>query len=64
MSNKIIAAQHIKTVFNSGSTIAVKYATKTEAWNRTYLDKKVQDDFGKAVEETEVPAGATVVVLA
>lgn len=63
-ANKIVSSQLIKTIKNSGKNIKLKYATKTEAWDRTYLAQSVQEDFGKAVEKADVPAGATTAILA
>ena len=63
-ANRVIASQVIKTVANRGKKITVKYATKTETWDRAYLASSVQDDFSKAVEKADIPAGATVAVLA
>ncbi|PVH70712.1 hypothetical protein DL98DRAFT_597580 [Cadophora sp. DSE1049] len=63
-ANKIIASQVIKTVANRGKHITVKFATKTETWDRSYLASSVQDDFSKAIEKADIPAGATVAVLA
>lgn len=62
--NKILSSQAIKTVANSGKNIMVKYATKTETWDRSYLASSVQDDFSKAIEKADIPAGATVAILA
>ncbi|KAG4438607.1 hypothetical protein IFR05_005931 [Cadophora sp. M221] len=63
-ANKIIPNQFVKTVANRGKTIEVKFATKTETWDRSYLASGVQDDFSKAIEKADIPAGATVAVLA
>jgi hypothetical protein len=63
-ANKILSSQAIKTVANSGKNITVKYATKTETWDRSYLASNVQDDFSKAIEKADIPAGATVAILA
>ncbi|OBT39073.1 hypothetical protein VE00_09918 [Pseudogymnoascus sp. WSF 3629] len=63
-ANKILSSQAIKTVANNGKNIMVKYATKTETWDRSYLASSIQDDFSKAVEKADIPAGATVAILA
>lgn len=63
-ANKIISSQVIKTVANRGKNIKVKYATKTETWDRSYLASSVQDDFSKAIEKADIPAGATTAILA
>lgn len=63
-ANKIISSQLIKTITNSGKSITLKYATKTDAWDRNYLAQSVQDDFSKAMENADVPAGATTAILA
>lgn len=63
--NKIISSQLIKTVANHGKNIKVKYATKTESWDRTFLASSVQEDFSKAIEKTDaIPSGATTAILA
>jgi hypothetical protein len=63
-ANKIISSQVIKTVANRGKNITVKYAIKTETWDRSYLASNVQDDFSKAIEKADIPAGATMAILA
>ena len=63
-ANRIIASQVIKTVANGGKHITVKFATKTETWDRSYLANSVQDDFSKAIEKADIPAGATTAILA
>ena len=63
-ANKIISSQLIKTVANSGKNIKVKYATKTDTWDRSYLASSVQDDFSKAIEKTDIPNSATIAILA
>ena len=63
--NKIISSQLIRTVANHGKNIKVKYATKTESWDRTFLASSVQEDFSKAIEKTDdIPSGATTAILA
>jgi hypothetical protein len=62
--NRVLSARAIKTVFNKGQEIMVKYATKTEGWERTFLATSVQDDFSNAVEKADVPARAATAILA
>lgn len=66
MPNQILKSALI-TAVKAGSTktpLSVEYATKTATWERVMLAQSVQDDFVKHVEKTEVPAGATKVILA
>jgi len=63
-TNKIIASQLIKNINKAGKDIAVKYATKTEAWDRTFLAPQVQEQFTKVIEKANVPSNATTAVLA
>lgn len=63
--NKIVSSQLIKALNTSGKAVTAKYATKTSAWERTFLSQNVQDDFCKALEKTsDIPAGATIAILA
>lgn len=64
MPNKVINSALIKNITNSGRSITVKYATKTDNWTRPVLDQSVKDDFSKAVEKADVPAKATTAILA
>lgn len=61
VANKIISGQFIKIIHR---TIEIKFATRTEAWERTYLAKRVQHSFGKAIESADIPAKATTAILA
>lgn len=47
-----------------GKNITVKYATKIEARDCSYLASGVQDDFSNATEKTHISAGATTAILA
>jgi len=47
----------------SGKDIALKYATKTEAWQRTYLATNEQEKFSAAMEKTDVPSNTATIIL-
>ena len=63
MANKVIASNTIKTIINGGRTITLKYATETDAWKRYSLATDVQENFTKAMEKADVPAGATTAIM-
>jgi len=48
---------------NGGRSITLKYATKTDAWERHSLAPSVQEAFAKAMEKAEVPASATTAIM-
>jgi hypothetical protein len=64
MPNKVINSTFIKNISNSGRSIAVKFATKTDSWTRPILAQSVKEDFSKAMEKADVPAKATTAILA
>ncbi|EDN99977.1 predicted protein [Sclerotinia sclerotiorum 1980 UF-70] len=61
---KGIFSQVIKDLVNRGKNVTVKYATKIETWDRAYLAGSVQEDFSKAIEKADIPAGATTAIPA
>lgn len=64
MPNNVINSALIKSITNAGRSITLKYATKTDNWNRPVLGQKVKNDFAKAMEKADVPAKATTAILA
>lgn len=64
MPNKVINSTLIKSITKNGNSFALKYATQTETWNRTYLTQSVKDDFSNAIEKADVPANAASATLA
>jgi hypothetical protein len=62
-ATKILSSTAIKTIQKAGKDIALKYATKTEAWQRTYLATSEQDKFSAAMEKTDVPSNTATVIL-
>ncbi|KAF1976641.1 hypothetical protein BU23DRAFT_408649, partial [Bimuria novae-zelandiae CBS 107.79] len=50
-TTKIASSAAIKTIQKSGKDIALKYATMTDAWQRTSLATNVQDKFSAAMEK-------------
>jgi hypothetical protein len=59
----ILSSAAIKTIQKSGKDIALKYATLTETWQRTYLATSEQDKFSAAMEKTDVPSNTATVIL-
>ncbi|KAF2178779.1 hypothetical protein K469DRAFT_802186 [Zopfia rhizophila CBS 207.26] len=41
---------------NSGRSITLKYATKTDSWKRYNLATDTQEKFAKAIKKADVPA--------
>ncbi|KAI1163242.1 hypothetical protein F5B18DRAFT_322741 [Nemania serpens] len=65
MTLTIKATSFIKTISRDGWTIALKYATKTDAWNRSYLSPDVEDKFVKGVEnKAYIPSNVTEIIMA
>jgi hypothetical protein len=64
MVNKVLEASVIKTIMNSGRSVTLKYATKTETWTRPTLAQSVKDGFSKAMEKADVPANAESAIMA
>jgi hypothetical protein len=63
MANKVVSSSTIKTIVNGGRSITVKYATETVSWKRHRLASDMQDEFAKAMEQADVPAGATTTIM-
>jgi len=64
MPNKVISSSTIKTISKGGRQITLRYATKTDSWNRYNLAADVQEKFAKAMEKADVPANATTAIMA
>jgi hypothetical protein len=64
MPNKVISSSTIKTISTGGRQITLQYATKTDTWNRYNLAKDVQQKFANAMENADVPPGATTAIMA
>ncbi|KAF2245082.1 hypothetical protein BU26DRAFT_490206 [Trematosphaeria pertusa] len=62
-ATKIVSSAAIKTIQKSGKDIALKYATMTEAWQRTYLATSEQNKFSAAIEKTDVPSNTATAIL-
>jgi hypothetical protein len=62
-ANRVLASTTIKSVLNNGRTINVKYATETDTWKRYLLSQDQQDQFIKAIEKADIPAGATTAIM-
>lgn len=62
-ASKVLSSAVIKTIQKSGKDIALKYATMTETWQRTYLAPSEQDKFCDAMEKTDVPSTTAVAIL-
>lgn len=63
MANKVVSSSTIKTLMKGGRSINVKYAVETDTWRRSYLAPDVQENFVKAMEKADVPAGATTAIM-
>ena len=63
MANKVVSSSTIKSIMNGGRSITLKYATKTDAWERYSLAPSVQEAFAKAMEKADVPASATTAIM-
>ncbi|KAI4249588.1 MAG: hypothetical protein L6R42_008921, partial [Xanthoria sp. 1 TBL-2021] len=50
---KLLASQLIKNSSKAGVTLAIEYATKTTAWNRTFCSPELQADFAAVAEEAK-----------
>lgn len=64
MPNKIISSALIKNITKNGKNLTLKYATKTDTWNRPVLAQSVKNDFSKAIEKANVPTDAATAILA
>ncbi|KAK4251308.1 hypothetical protein C7999DRAFT_28038 [Corynascus novoguineensis] len=65
MTRTIKSSSLIKTIARDGRTIALKYATQTDAWSRFYLSSDVQEKFVKAVEKKAyIPSNVTEIIMA
>jgi hypothetical protein len=62
-ATKGVSSAAIKTIQKSGKDIALRYATLTEAWQRTYLATSEQDKFSAAMEKTDVPSNTATAIL-
>ncbi|KAF2253496.1 hypothetical protein BU26DRAFT_477762 [Trematosphaeria pertusa] len=62
-ATKVVSSAAIKTIQKSGKDIALRYATTTEAWQRTYLATSEQDKFSAAMEKTDVPSNTATAIL-
>jgi hypothetical protein len=65
-ANRVINDLVYKTILHGGKKLEVAFAIKTTAWDRKpeLLAPAVKDDFSKAIEKADVPAGAAKVTLA
>jgi hypothetical protein len=63
MVNRVLKSATIKTIFNNGRPLKLKYATETETWRRPYLAPNIQENFAKAMEKARVPFGATTAIM-
>lgn len=50
---KLLASQLIKNSSKAGVNLAIEYATKTTAWNRTFCSPELQADFAAVAEEAK-----------
>ncbi|KAI4256136.1 MAG: hypothetical protein L6R42_006389 [Xanthoria sp. 1 TBL-2021] len=50
---KLLASQLIKNSSKAGINLAIEYATKTTAWNRTFCSPQLQADFAAVAEEAK-----------
>ncbi|AEO54495.1 hypothetical protein MYCTH_2297126 [Thermothelomyces thermophilus ATCC 42464] len=65
MTLTIKSSSLIKHITRDGRTIALKYATQTDAWNRSYLSSDVAEKFVKAVEnKAYIPPDVTEIIMA
>lgn len=64
MPNKVFNSTLIQQITKNGKTLALKYATQTETWTRTYLAQSVKDDFSETIGKADVPANAASAILA
>lgn len=64
MPNNVVNSALIKQITKNGKNLALKYATQTETWTRTYLAQSVKDDFSRVIEKADVPAKAATATLA
>jgi len=63
MANKVVSSSTIKSIMNGNRSITLKYATKTDSWERYQLAPSVQEAFAKAMEKADVPASATTAIM-
>ncbi|KAI0539964.1 hypothetical protein GGR58DRAFT_499589 [Xylaria digitata] len=65
MALNIKATSFIKAILRDGRIILLKYATQTDAWNRSYLSSEVENRFVKAVENMAyISSNITEIIMA